>query len=208
MIEDANPSLIIMDRATAEQTGIKSDKSFLIDEQEEELSSLRSDNPEVKIEGNNLAYVIYTSGSTGKPKGVMIEQASLLNLAYSLKESLYQRRSGQLRVSVNAPLAFDASIKQLIQVAAGHCLEVVPEEVRSDAREMVRYIKEQGIEVVDCTPSQLKQMLEEGLAEAEQSASRGKQAGGKQGSRQASGREDSSRRRGDRRAALGAAQGA
>jgi hypothetical protein len=37
-----------------------------------------------------------------------------------------------LRVSLNAPLAFDASIKQIVQLLFGHTLYLLPEELRLD----------------------------------------------------------------------------
>jgi amino acid adenylation domain-containing protein/FkbM family methyltransferase len=69
-----------------------------------------------------------------------------------------------MRVSLNAPLGFDASVKQLAQLASGRTLVIVPEEVRADGEEMVRYVEEHSIEGLDCTPSQLKQMLEGGMS--------------------------------------------
>ena len=113
----------------------------------------------------NLAYVIYTSGSTGQPKGVMIEHRSVQNLAAALDAMIYrylpQRR---LRISLNAPLSFDASVQQLVMMLTrGHTLVIVPQEVRADGPALLRFIREQRIELVDCVPSQLQLLLAAGL---------------------------------------------
>ncbi len=111
----------------------------------------------------NAAYVIYTSGTTGRPKGVVIEQRGVINLLAGLEEEIYQEAGQGLRVSLNAPLSFDASVKQVMQLMKGHSLWIVPEEVRGDGRALVRALNEQSIEVLDVTPSQLRLMLEAGL---------------------------------------------
>ncbi|MFP2934911.1 AMP-binding protein, partial [Pyxidicoccus sp. 3LG] len=72
-----------------------------------------------------------------------------------------------LRVSVNAPLAFDASVKQLVQLLDGHCLCIVPESTRQDPREMMAWLARNRVDVLDCTPSLLRLMLEEGLLESD-----------------------------------------
>jgi amino acid adenylation domain-containing protein len=110
----------------------------------------------VEMAGENLAYVIYTSGSTGKPKGVMISHRSVTNLVWALEEAVYQGSVGGERVSLNAPLGFDASVKQLAQLGRGRTLVIAPEEIRADGEELSRYLEEEGVEGLDCTPSQLK----------------------------------------------------
>nr|QEO74519.1 condensation domain-containing protein [uncultured bacterium] len=126
----------------------------------------------------HLAYIIYTSGSTGVPKGVMIEHASLMNLAHALAEAVHGAPVAPLRVSLNAPLAFDSSVKQLLQLLCGHALYVVPEEVRRDTDELLSYIKQHRIDVLDCTPSQLKLLVEAGMSESPESAPRRVLVGG------------------------------
>jgi amino acid adenylation domain-containing protein len=113
-----------------------------------------------------LAYIIYTSGSTGVPKGVMIEHASLINLAHALDRAVHGQSVAPLRVSLNAPLAFDSSVKQLLQLLGGHALYIVPEEVRRDTDELLSYIRQHEIDVLDCTPSQLKLLVEAGMIES------------------------------------------
>jgi amino acid adenylation domain-containing protein/FkbM family methyltransferase len=114
----------------------------------------------------NLAYVIYTSGSTGSPKGVMIQHRSVVNLIGALERAVYAERAGRpLRVSLNAPLAFDASVKQWAQMLGGHALDFVPDEARPSGEALVSFVRERRVEVLDCTPSQLKLMLSAGLAE-------------------------------------------
>jgi amino acid adenylation domain-containing protein len=112
---------------------------------------------------DNLAYVLFTSGSTGQPKGVMITHRSLLNLAAALREQVYEGRPGGLRVSLSAPLVFDASVKQWVQLLYGDSLHVIPEEARPDAARMGALARARGLDVLDCTPSLLVPLLEQGL---------------------------------------------
>jgi amino acid adenylation domain-containing protein len=113
------------------------------------------------VTSDSLAYVIYTSGSTGQPKGVMIQHRSAVNLALALRRSIYPV-GRHLRVGLNAPFAFDASVKQLVQLLSGHTLYIVPEELRPDAARLRDFINENSLDVLDCTPSQLKLLLEAG----------------------------------------------
>src|SRR6185503_7589499 len=113
----------------------------------------------------SLAYVIYTSGSTGRPKGVMIQQRSVVNLATALQQSIYRLYGAGLRVGLSAPLAFDASVKQVVQLLHGHTLCILPEEARADARQLLDYIKRYQLDSLDCTPSHLKLLGPDGVAE-------------------------------------------
>ena len=111
----------------------------------------------------NLAYVIYTSGSTGRPKGTLIEHRSVVNLARALGLDVYGERCAPLRVSVNASLAFDASVKQVVQLLSGHTLHVLPDDVRRDGERLLAFLRERPLDVLDCTPSQLSLLLAAGL---------------------------------------------
>jgi amino acid adenylation domain-containing protein len=117
------------------------------------------DDFQTEIAAGNLAYIIYTSGSTGEPKGVMIQHRSVVNLAAALHEEVYAGLGPGLKVGLSAPLAFDASVKQLVQLLHGHTLHILPEELRLDAKAALDYIDEHQIDVLDCTPSQLKLLL-------------------------------------------------
>jgi amino acid adenylation domain-containing protein len=119
--------------------------------------------PAVRMTPDNLAYVIYTSGSTGRPKGVMVQHRSAGHLAAALGHTVYAGGPAPLRVAMNAPAAFDASVKQWIQLLHGHTLQVVPEEERLDARRLAARLGEWGVDVLDCTPTQLRALLAAGL---------------------------------------------
>jgi amino acid adenylation domain-containing protein len=132
-----------------------------------DLIALEDDSDvEVPAVGENLAYVIYTSGSTGQPKGVMIEHRSVMNLLAGLRQTIYNHLGGRrLVVGLNAPLAFDASVKQLLTLMIGHTLCVIPEDVRRNGEELPAFAQAMGLDVLDCTPTQAQIMLESGLAE-------------------------------------------
>jgi amino acid adenylation domain-containing protein/FkbM family methyltransferase len=121
--------------------------------------------PRAPVHPDNLAYVIYTSGSTGRPKGVMVPHRALANLVAALGRAIYAGRPAPQRVGLNAPLAFDSSVKQLLQLCCGHTLYVVPAEARLDSGRLLAFLAERRLDALDCTPTQLRLLLEAGLAE-------------------------------------------
>src|SRR6185437_14316646 len=99
-------------------------------------SSAAATNPDrssVGLKPQHLAYMIYTSGSTGLAKAVMVTHEAVANLFSALNHDVYSAALGnKRRVSVNGPLAFDTSVKQVLQLLGGHTLEIIPEAVRRD----------------------------------------------------------------------------
>jgi tyrocidine synthetase III len=114
------------------------------------LSTTQSPRPD------SLAYVIYTSGSTGKPKGVMVTQKNVVNLVTGLEERVYRRHERDVRVSLVAPYVFDASVKQVFgALLLGHCLVVVPEEIRLHGAKLWHFFQHYKITVSDATPAHI-----------------------------------------------------
>lgn len=111
---------------------------------------------------SELVYVLYTSGSTGKPKGVMIRQSSLHNLVLGLAESVYQNQTKPLNIALMAPFVFDASVKQIFYALLyGHCLDILPDDVKMSGRRLLQYYKEHSIDVSDGTPAHLEIITDE-----------------------------------------------
>ncbi|HEU4834404.1 MAG TPA: amino acid adenylation domain-containing protein, partial [Pyrinomonadaceae bacterium] len=122
-----------------------------------EVESEPTSELDVSTSVENIAYVIYTSGSTGEPKGVMVEQRSALNLLAGLRQEIYGSLTGP--VGLNAPLSFDASVKQLLQLLLGKTLVLIPEELRLEGEALLDYLAERHVEALDCTPAQLRLLL-------------------------------------------------
>jgi len=118
----------------------------------------------------DLAYVIFTSGTSGRPNGVQVEQRALVDLWHRLRERIYAGTTGRLHASLNASFAFDASVKQLVLLLGGHTLHVLPREIRADGAEFVARLACQPLDVLDSTPSQLRELVESGLLESEAAA--------------------------------------
>lgn len=159
LLENARPHLILTESTLRGLLPEFAGQLVAIDSDWEKIARLPTNTPSVAIEPTSMAYLLYTSGSTGTPKGVMVQHRSVINLATALHHAIYQRWKGGLRVSVNAPLVFDGSVKQWVQLLNGHTLCMVPEEIRADAAKLVRFIREQSLDVLDCTPSLLKRLL-------------------------------------------------
>jgi amino acid adenylation domain-containing protein len=161
MLEDARVSVLLTQRRLSENLPESSAEVLFLDDSE--TTSVGTTSVIHTVSPDNLAYVIYTSGSTGQPKGVMIQHRSAVNLAEALRRSIYAEAVDvPLRVGLNAPLVFDASVKQLVQLLFGHTLYIVPEELRPDPSGLLNFINENRLDVLDLTPSQLKLLLETG----------------------------------------------
>ncbi|HLP47812.1 MAG TPA: amino acid adenylation domain-containing protein, partial [Candidatus Kapabacteria bacterium] len=110
---------------------------------------------------SNLAYIIYTSGTTGRPKGVMVRHCNLANLVWGLQRTIYRDYPGGLHVCFVSPYIFDASVKQIFaSLLLGHCLYVVPENVRLDGVLLLNYYEKYKIDISDGTPTHLRLFLE------------------------------------------------
>ncbi|MCI0423294.1 MAG: AMP-binding protein, partial [Acidobacteria bacterium] len=166
MLEDSIPAVLLTQTDLQEQFEGFSDSLQMVNlaVDASQWRTRPDTNPDCLSTGVNpqhLAYLIYTSGSTGLSKGVMVYHQSVVNLFSGLKSNI--PKDDCLRVSVNGSLAFDTSVKQIIQLLDGHTLEIIPESVRRDGEALLRYVQDRNIEVFDCTPSQLHLLLEAGL---------------------------------------------
>jgi acyl-CoA synthetase (AMP-forming)/AMP-acid ligase II len=94
----------------------------------------------------------------------MVEHRSIMNLATALERAGVSPSGGSpWRVSLNGPLAFDTSVKQILQLLKGHTLCIVPEQARFDPEALLAFLLRESIQLFDCTPSQLKPLLAAGL---------------------------------------------
>ncbi|MFJ5506915.1 amino acid adenylation domain-containing protein, partial [Pectobacterium jejuense] len=161
MIDDAKPVALL---TQANQIAIQTTDIPVIMLDTDTFDAYPTSNPDAQALGvtsTHLAYVIYTSGSTGKPKGVMVAHKNVLHLATSLKTLLAFERPN--RIALNASIVFDASVKNWIQILSGHTLVIVPEAIRTDARQLWHYFSHHAVDLFDCTPVQLQWLLDAGL---------------------------------------------
>lgn len=92
----------------------------------------------------NPGYVLYTSGSTGKPKGVRMGGDALVNLLH------WQQKNSESAPGFNtlqyAPLTFDVSFQEIFStLTTGGTLFLIPDEIRLDPSELIKFIDTRGI---------------------------------------------------------------
>ncbi len=169
MLKDARVPVLLTHSETVADLSLTNTQIISLDTVGPELSKESVQNPKRTQNPDSLAYIIYTSGSTGKPKGVMISHKSALHLAENLKQTVYSRFGNKkLRISLNAPIPFDASVQQIVMLAHGHGLQIIPADVRGSGDTMLEYIRKYKIQILDCVPSQLKLMLDAGFLDNEE----------------------------------------
>ncbi|MFE3554134.1 amino acid adenylation domain-containing protein [Streptomyces sp. NPDC059193] len=96
----------------------------------------------------DAAYVIFSSGSTGRPKGIVQTHRCLANfISWQVDGSGLGRGRRVLQV---APLTFDVSVQEVFYtLASGGCLYVPEPHVRRDPRDLIDFVIDERIEVVD-----------------------------------------------------------
>ncbi|WP_447009228.1 non-ribosomal peptide synthase/polyketide synthase [Saccharothrix hoggarensis] len=125
-----------------------------------DLSGFPADAPEVSVRPENAAYVIYTSGSTGRPKGVVVPHSNVVRL---FTETDHWFGFGPDDVwTLFHSYAFDFSIWELWgPLLHGGRLVVVPHEVTRSPRDFARLLADEGVTVLNQTPSAFYALLTE-----------------------------------------------
>jgi syringomycin synthetase protein SyrE len=167
ILQDAGPGLVLTQRHIRSAMGLENVLVATLEDTWSEMSRLAESNLDsgsIGLAPDHVAYVIYTSGSTGRPNGVMIEHRNVCSY-WPVITGLYRLPVESMRIALNAPFTFDVSVQQFILLLSGCTLYVIPDEVRQDAAELVRFIDVNRIEAIDCTPSQLNVWLLAGLLE-------------------------------------------
>lgn len=160
MMADSGAALLVSKRELVERVGVEPAAVVFI----EEIAGRSAENPGHHAAPENLAYVIYTSGSSGQPKGVQMTHAAPANLLEALRERVYEgARLEGVRATLNASFTFDASVQQWLLLLTGATLYLIPERLRSDGAGLLEYLREHDVEIMDCTPSQLRVLMSSGL---------------------------------------------
>jgi amino acid adenylation domain-containing protein len=165
LIDQSGMTVAITQEELASSLGLRIKHKVCLDAATERqmIEAQNEENLSGAASGKQLAYMICTSGSTGMPKGVMIEHESVLNLTEALGATIYNDPVfDRQRISLNGPLAFDTSVKQIIQLLSGHTLCIVPESARLDPAAFAEFSCRTAIDVLDCTPTQLAALLASG----------------------------------------------
>ncbi|HIP73581.1 MAG TPA: amino acid adenylation domain-containing protein, partial [Anaerolineae bacterium] len=169
MLADAQVHLLVTQTEQLAALTAENLTTICLDGDAADLAQEAEDNPANAAGPEDTAYVIYTSGSTGQPKGVMIPHRAMLHLSTALHQVVYDDRipDGAYRISLNAPISFDASVQQIVMLLHGCALHIIPQEARQDGAALLAYIRRHRLHALDCVPSQLKLLLEAGLLDGE-----------------------------------------
>ncbi len=109
--------------------------------------------PDPMLADDSLAYVIYTSGSTGRPKGVCVTHQNLLRLFRQTED--WYHFGPRDRIPLFHSFSFDYSVWEMwTALLYGGCLVIVPLSVVRDPIAFHQLVAEEGITVLNQTPSE------------------------------------------------------
>jgi len=152
MIEDARMPVILTQKSLT--LPASNAKAVLIDE----VSSSSPFTP-VSRDAEDLAYVIFTSGSTGRPKGVRLPHRAVVNFLNSMRREPGLTENDVLLAVTT--LSFDiAGLEIFLPLTTGATVVIATRDMVIDGHALVREIEQQGISVLQATPSTWRLLLE------------------------------------------------
>ncbi|EDP70118.1 Amino acid adenylation [Flavobacteriales bacterium ALC-1] len=115
----------------------------------------------IKVDPEDIAYLIYTSGSTGKPKGVAVTHKNLVNFLYSMMEKPGIKETDRL-LSITT-ISFDiVGLELFLPLLSGATLVLANDETVKDGRIMLDLIKDEGVTILQATPTTWQMLLDIG----------------------------------------------
>jgi|GEM_PF-1819742 len=101
---------------------------------------------------DDTGYLIHTSGSTGEPKLIAGRNKGISHFVHWETSTFDIDQS--VRASFFAPPTFDVSLREIfVPLLAGGTLVIPDADVRSDARRLTDWVREQRISLMHCVPS-------------------------------------------------------
>jgi len=164
MAEDARLAWVVSRSDAMQALNWPRDKTLLTDLddlriQQQPATPLAIDTP-AQAGLSDPAYVIYTSGSTGKPKGVVVPHGAVVNFLNSMAREP-GLRAGQRLLAVTT-LSFDISVLELLlPLHVGAEIVLCRSEDSKDPF-LLKALLEDGIDVMQATPSTWYALVEAG----------------------------------------------
>lgn len=158
MLSDAHAPVLLTQRDLAAGLTGHSSKVVCIDDDAPAIAIESKENPTGGAIPANLAYVIYTSGSTGSPKGSLITHRNVVRL-FSSTAAWFGFNSTDVWTLFHST-AFDFSVWEIWgALFYGGRLVVVPFEITRTPEAFYRLLGEQGVTVLNQTPSAFRQLI-------------------------------------------------
>ncbi|MDB5014987.1 MAG: hypothetical protein JWQ25_3189, partial [Daejeonella sp.] len=118
---------------------------------ESAVARLSADNLVTECLPANLFYIVYTSGTTDNPKGVMIEHRHIIPVIDAIREAY--NFEDVAKISAFTSFGFDVSSSEFfISLLYGNELHLLSEKLRTDVKELSKYILTNEIEYVYLPP--------------------------------------------------------
>ncbi|WP_084528916.1 non-ribosomal peptide synthetase [Nocardia crassostreae] len=167
ILGDAAPALVIFDDSTADLVAASEAPRLHIDRFPHD-TGIAGRRP---LRPGNIAYLIYTSGTTGKPKGVVITHANAVSL-FAGTQPWCGFGADDVWAWCHSQ-AFDFSVWEIWgALLHGGRVVVVPREVAYSPAELWDLVVEQGVTILNQTPSAFYALLESRSADSGHAALR------------------------------------
>ncbi|HLM68681.1 MAG TPA: amino acid adenylation domain-containing protein, partial [Longimicrobium sp.] len=164
-LSDAGVPVLLTQESLRSQVAVADGIEVIgLDASADGIAAESAENPESGATPESLAYVIYTSGSTGTPKGALIEHRNVARL-FSATDPWFGFGADDVWTLFHS-YAFDFSVWEIWgALLYGGRLVVVPVDVSRDPDAFHALVREQGVTVLNQTPSAFRQFMR---ADAEQ----------------------------------------
>jgi len=162
MLHDASPTLLLSSTQTIGRIPPDTTTPQLILDSPDTIHALRKyldTNPTTRPLPQHPAYLIYTSGSTGTPKGVLIAHQNVVRL-FGATRHLFGFNADDVWTLFHS-YAFDFSVWEIWgALLHGGRLIVVPYEVSRLPRQLLHLLANEGVTVLNQTPSAFYQLMQ------------------------------------------------
>nr|AWI62628.1 nonribosomal peptide synthetase [Cystobacter sp.] len=163
LMRDAEIGVLLTERKLAAELGVERERTLLVDDDAAGIASEPGGEPVSGVQPGNLAYVIYTSGSTGAPKGVLVTHRNVTRLFDATLP--WFRFGGDDVWTLFHAATFDFSVWELWgALLFGGRLVIVPYLTSRDPESFHRLLANEGVTVLNQTPSAFRQLIQADLA--------------------------------------------